>query len=303
MARYLFLTAMTLVTLAAKGANSDERPTPGGTLQLESALVTLIDQRDIPARVEGPLIEMDVREGQLVEIGQLLGRIEDTEPRLALNRTRLELEIARRQAESDVKVRVAKKARDFTLAEYQRAVESSEKYRKAVSETELEKLRIAAERSVLDVEQSEHELDTVRLSRQLKENERDVAALAVDRHKIVSPIAGMVVQLFRRPGEWVQPGTVVARIIRIDRLRVEAFVDGSQGSVGLLGRPVRLEVGSLGKDRTAVEGAVVFVSPEINPVNGQVRLWAEVDNPRQLLRPGSRGALIVGPASEGRLKN
>jgi len=38
-------------------------------------------------------------------------------------------------------------------------------------------------------------------------------------------------------------------------------------------------------------GKLAFVSPEVDPVNGQVRIWAEVENAEQSLRPGIRGTL------------
>lgn len=300
MRTFPLLVALASVSLTVPVGIAEEKPVAAGTLQFDSVLVTLIDQRDIPARVEGVLSVLNVQEGQMVEAGEVIAQVEDTEPRLTLNRTRLELEIARKQAQNDVKVRVAKKSRELTQTEYQRAVESAEKYRKAVSETEMDKLRLAAERSALEVEQSEHDLETTRLTQQLKETERDMATHAVDRHKLTSPLAGMVVQVHRRPGEWVQPGTVVARIIRIDRLRVEAFISASQVASDLLGRPVRLNVGLPGKGGVSVDGAIVFVSPEVNPVNGQTRVWAEVDNQKHRLSPGSRGTLIVGPSPAAR---
>jgi hypothetical protein len=42
----------------------------------------------------------------------------------------------------------------------------------------------------------------------------------------------------------------------------------------------------------------VFVSPEVNPVNGQVRVWAEVENRGLLLRPGLQAALTIHLAEE-----
>ena len=41
-------------------------------------------------------------------------------------------------------------------------------------------------------------------------------------------IAGVVVEIKRRKGEWVEPGETVIRILRIDSLRAEGFVDASQ---------------------------------------------------------------------------
>jgi macrolide-specific efflux system membrane fusion protein len=42
-----------------------------------------------------------------------------------------------------------------------------------------------------------------------------------------------------------------------------------------------------------VEGALRFVSPEIDPVTHQVRVWAEIDNRQLRLRPGQQGQLLI----------
>ena len=35
-----------------------------------------------------------------------------------------------------------------------------------------------------------------------------------------------------------------------------------------------------------VSGEITFVSPEVEPVNQQVRIWAEFENPEKHIRPG-----------------
>jgi macrolide-specific efflux system membrane fusion protein len=83
------------------------------------------------------------------------------------------------------------------------------------------------------------------------------------------------------------------RVLRVDRLRVEGFVPVKQLPGELEGRRVTLTVDLPGKPGAIFDGSVVFVSPEVNPVNGQVRVWAEVENPKLLLRPGIRGSLAI----------
>ena len=48
-----------------------------------------------------------------------------------------------------------------------------------------------------------------------------------------------------------------------------------------------------------VSGEVVHVSPEVDPVNGQVCVWAEVENSAMLLKPGMRGTMVIGPKADG----
>ncbi len=42
-------------------------------------------------------------------------------------------------------------------------------------------------------------------------------------------------------------------------------------------------------------GHIVFVNPEIDPLNSQVRVWAEVENPDLKLRPGMQATLTIEP--------
>jgi macrolide-specific efflux system membrane fusion protein len=309
-----FASVMILVLAAAAGqATPPESATSGtrksGTLKtaaekgtgdrtvIESALVTVIEEAEIPAQVEGLLAAVEVREGKLIEPGGVVARIEDAEVRLTHERARTEFDIARKQAENDLRVRVARKSTDVARAELRRAEESVEKVKKSVSDTELDRLRLAAEKAALEIDQAIHEQEVAGLTSRLKEIEMELARQAVDRRVLTSPISGMVVQVNRHQGEWVQAGKTVVRVLRVDRLRVEGFVAVKNLTGELGGRRVTLTVDLPGMPGTIFEGSVVFVSPEVNPVNGQVRVWAEVDNPKLLLRPGIRGSLTIHPAA------
>src|SRR5262245_2964816 len=283
-----------------KGASSrtaGDKPVSGaaadGATVIESALVTLIEQVEIPAKIEGVLSAVEVREGQMVEAGTVVARLEDTEARLTHDRAKTDFEIARKQATNDLKVRVARKSTDVARAEYKRAQESVEKYKKSVSDTELDRLRLAAERAELETEQAVHEQETAQLTSRLKEIEMELAWQAVERRALLAPISGMVVQVIPHQGEWIQAGKTAVRLLRVDRLRVEGFLSAKNLPGDLLGRRVTLAVDLAGKPGATFDGAVVFVSPEVNPVNGQVRIWAEVENKKLQLRPGLRGNLTI----------
>lgn len=285
-------SSLFLVVLAAAAGQA---PAKSERLEVDSALVTVIEEAEIPARVEGVLAAVSAREGRMVEAGANLARIEDAEVRLTYERSKIEHEIARKQAQNDLKLKIAKKAAEVARLELKRAVESVEKYKKSVSETELDRLRLAAERADLEVEEAVHEQETAALTASLKETEMELARQALERRAIASPLFGMIVQVHVHQGEWVQAGKTVARVLRVDRLRVEGFVSAKDLTGDLVGRRVTFSVDLPGRPAAEFEGAMVFVSPEVNPVNSQVRVWAEVDNKRLTLRPGLRGTLTVHP--------
>ena len=69
-------------------------------------------------------------------------------------------------------------------------------------------------------------------------------------------LAGMVVQIKRQRGEWVQPGDVVVRVVRLDRLRAEAFINAHEIGGDLVGRPVTLTVDLPGAAQSQFHGKV-----------------------------------------------
>ena len=268
---------------------------PAEPVKLESVLVTLIEQVEVPAQESGALAKMMVLEGNLVRMGDLLAKVEDTDVRLAEDKAKIELDIARSEAANDLKVRIAQKAHDVAQSELRRAKESVATYPKSVSGTEMDRLTLTADKTAFEVDQAKHEREITRLTLALKQNEVQQAQRKVARRQVFAPLDGMVVQIHRHPGEWVEPGEKVIRLVRLNRLRVEGFISSKEAARRLPGTRVQLVVDLPQKPQAHFEGGVTFISPEINPVNGQVRLWAEIDNRDLQLRPGMRGTLILPP--------
>ena len=79
----------------------------------------------------------------------------------------------------------------------------------------------------------------------------------------------------------------------MDRLRAEGLIDHQVVGNDATGTPVTLRVMLEEDSPTEFSGNVVFVNPEIDPVDGKVRIWAEIDNEGMQLRPGLRGDMFV----------
>ena len=245
---------------------------------------------------------------------------------------KLSQRIAAMKAANDVAVRHASKSRDTSKAEYDRAVQARKAFEKSISQTELDRLKLVLERNELEIEKAQFEKDLADLQQQIEESSiaeqdqiverlklsveqaqvqkevdaltRDVKARTLDQAKLQlarrslrSPLDGEVAEVFRHRGEWLEPGQRVMRIVRLDRLKVEGFVSSREITGSLRGASVRVRV-VLGDDEKAVivKGKIVFISSEIDPVNAQVRVWAEVENPDLLLRPGLPAEMVIDSA-------
>jgi macrolide-specific efflux system membrane fusion protein len=262
-------------------------------IEVEEVLLAPIQEVEVPAQEAGLLQRVLVAEGALVKQGDLLAQIDDTDAGLLKNRAEIELDNARRNAGNDVKVRVATKSAEVAQAELQRGLESQIRYPKSVSETEIDRLRLTAEHAKLQVEQAKYELETAQLALRVQENQLQQAARQVERRKILAPVSGRVVQVFRQPGEWVEPGQAIARVLRIDRLKAVGALEGGRLGSDPTGRPVTLRVDLPQRGPVEFPGRVTFVHSEVNPVNGQLDFWAEIENPNLQLRPGLRALLKI----------
>ena len=291
----VFLAAMVAMAAhdVARGAED---------IQVSSVLVKLLEQVDVPARDAGVLDEVKVHEGQMVVAGAALAQIEDADAKLEKRRAELELIAARKQADSDIKVRYAKKTLEVAESELRRAVDSEKRLPKSVSQSELEQLRLEVQRTALEIEDAQLELELAQTARELKENDLAIAELTIKQRRVVAPLAGFVAEISKHHGEWVQPGQTVLRILRLDRLRAEGLVNAQVVRGDLNGRRVKLTVHVNDQPPAEFTGKVVFVSPEIDPVNGQVRIWAEIENVALELRPGLHGSMVIegGSAETGR---
>jgi multidrug efflux pump subunit AcrA (membrane-fusion protein) len=269
----------------------------GEPVEVPNMVIRLVEQVDAPARETGPLAVVNVTEGQLVTAGTLLAQIEDSDANLALERTKIELDVARRNAENNIAVRFAKKSSEVARAELQRCVDSVKKSPRSVSDSEMDRLRLLVEKGDLEIEQAQRDFVSAASSRQIKENEYKVALEKLKRHRVSAPIAGVVVRVYRNCGEWVKPGEPVVRILRLDRLRAEGFLKARDLVPNLQGRAVKLMIDLPNDPGHEFPGKITFVDPEVDPVNSQVRVWVEVLNQDLRLRPGMQAKMVIAPVA------
>jgi macrolide-specific efflux system membrane fusion protein len=261
-------------------------------ITIDSVLLKVTDEAVVSPRESGLLAAIHVTEGQAVEQGQVLAQLEDTEARILRNRTDAERRLARKQVENDVDVRFAQKKLEVAQAELRRAKESIERYKKSVSESEMDRLRLAEQQAALELELARHELQVAALSVEIKESDFLLAEEKVHRCQIVAPISGVVAEIKRHRGEWVEPKQPLLRIVRVDRLRAECLLNGKAVTNDLVGAAVTLTA-DVGGKRQDFPGRLAFVSPELDSVNGQCRVWAEIENRGLLLRPGMQAAMVI----------
>lgn len=262
-------------------------------LEVESVVLRLQAEAEVPAQEAGLVTALAVREGQGVKQGELLAQIDDQVARLAAAAAQLQFEIAQAKATNDIRLRFSQKALEVSEAELRRSTESVERFPKSVSESQLDVERLTVQKNRLELEQAMHDQQVAMLEMKAKDHERTAAKAHVARRRIAAPFDGVVVQVLVRQGEWVEPGQQALRMVNVEHLKAEGFVPAQRASANLSGRPVKLTVDIGEKTAASFAGTIVFVSPEVDPITGQVRVWAEIDNKDGRLRPGQPARMTV----------
>ena len=266
---------------------------------LQDCTVAIIDDVQIPAEANGVLAALGVIDGQRVQDGtrvkkgQVIAQLDDRREKMALESTRLEAKKAKMQKDNTVDIRYSRAVAEVAKATFDKAVYAHNRVRDSVPEVERRRLELDWKRAVLQIEQSEKTKDIEQFDLELRIQEFRAAEDTLARRKIISPIDGVVVTLFPKVGEWIQAGDPVVRIISLDKLRVDGFINIRDFAPDqVLGRDVTVSVRLTDDNPATFSGVIAFVHPE-QQASGEYRVKAVVDNPDHRLRPGSVAQMTI----------
>lgn len=239
----------------------------------------------LTAAVSAEVIDVAVREGDLVNAGELLVRLDPSDTRLQLSQAeaRIGTELARHQANLEALPR-EQSLLALARKELSRARDLVNK--KLASQSTLDTARQAVDRQAIALSTretaiQEHDARMAELTAA-----RDQAQLDLDRTRVKAPFAGRIAKLLVSPGQRVRVGDGLMHIYDTDSLVVRAQIPNDQ----------------LGTVRDAMaNGASLTASGELDgrPLNAKLaRLAGEagagggvpglfrVDRPDAGVRPG-----------------
>lgn len=257
---------------------------------LKHCVVKLIDQVTVSVQEPGLVTALEVREGMMVSADSQVGRVSDSQSRMAKLVAEAEHKIAQDKAGNDIEIRYAESAAKVAEFEYRAGLQANQKAANSISQVKLQEMALSYEKAQRQIEQAQHNLQIFKEEAEAKRVEVDAAEDGVRRRQITSPIGGEVVEVPVHVGEWVKPGDPIFRVIRLDQLAVEGFLRAADYAPGdIVGKPVTVELVLAHGRPMQFNGKITFVHPEIDG-RGQFRIKAEVtnvaENGQYLLRPG-----------------
>lgn len=243
---------------------------------------------ELTSSVKGTVAAVHVREGDRVERGALLLVVDDRKAAALLDEAKsaaAAAEAALREVTAGPRSeerQVASAMRRKAEAEHERALDDLERKRRlfdaeAIPLVELkraeERFRVAREALAAASEEERkqvrgsraEQIERARAERLRAESAvRHADALLRDHH-VTSPIGGIVTDRFRDPGEGVDVGTPLLRIVDMDRLRIRAELEetdvgkvreGQKVDVTVDAQPGRVFTGSVTKTFPSVSKKV-----------------------------------------------
>ena len=300
------LLSLATILLFAASANAQQTPSIAGTeIRAENCFVQYINKSNVAAKAEGTLMELNFEEGATVNAGDVMAVIDDTAAKLALDLKKAEEKEAILNAANDVNLKDAVNSEELASSE---ATAYATMYReRAIPYWEKEKKRLEAERARLRIDLADMQKKIAEAQMLAKFSEVKIAEYELTRRQVTAPSTGFVEERIAQLGEWVQPGTPIATLIQMDKLRVEGDVDALRypGQI-VQGAPVKVLVYAQGPDNAekaiSFDAKLGFVSMEID-INNRYRVWVELDNNRTAngdwqLKPGMRAEIIIQKSAQ-----
>ncbi len=295
------ITTLSLLMAVALGGPLPQQeygtPTPAGMAKIQHCQVFLIQDVEVPAEQAGRLVRVDVRENDIVESGDLLAQIDDRQAQLQKTAAELERNAAQTRADDDIEVRFAIKSFELADAELTQDLDINRQSSGVIPMSEIRRKRLARHRAELQIDRSKLDLRVAQMTADVQQAAVLAAEDNILRRQINAPFKGVVIDVLKQEGEWVDIGEPVIRVIRMDRLRVDGFLDGKEfDPAELSDRQVTVMV-QLAHGRTEqFTGKVTFISPLVQAGN-HYRIRAEVENRQHkghwMLSPGMNATMMV----------
>lgn len=232
---------------------------------------------EVAANEMGTISKVEVVEGQTIQAGAILARLNDDVHTASVGMAREKLDSKGRLHSAQAELNVQQDRYLKLVGLFQRQNASQIEVDRAQSQLEVAKANL------------ESVQDDFRISS--FEYKRAVAQLEMRRLR--SPIDGVVTRIHKDSGEFVSASDpVVVSVVQLNPLKVTFSVPQSMTRRLSSGLHIDLEMGN---DRSSAAGVVEFVSPTTDAQSGTRRVTIRIDNSDQLWQSGD---VCVLPDSE-----
>jgi HlyD family secretion protein len=231
-------------------------------------------QVDVAAKYGGRIKEILAREGDLVEEGQILVKMDTSELQAELEKDKAKLAESQ-QAAAEVKTEITKDESQLSLADVEFKRTKTLLERKTVSREEYDRYRTRLETAKASLEGSKAKLNTANQSinaaaAQVKRTEATLADTTLK-----SPVKGRVLYRLAEPAEVVPLGGKILTLINLGDVYMEMYLPAQEAARVKIGADARIVLDA--RPEYAAQAKVSYVSPEAQFTPKQVETRSERD--------------------------
>lgn len=267
-------------------------------IKLRSPAEAVTDRKIVmKAEVPGVIKNLNVKESKHVKKGELLVELDDQEYRLSYEnaeamRLKAFSEMLVEQRFADVGDRNEKEQNSALSNAKMQYQEAGQQFQRGlISREEFEQRSRLYERAL--IESGERKDEVVAAMKGLTQAEISVkkAQLDLEKTKIKAPFPGIVADIQVSPGEHVSAGRELFTLVNISKIQVHASVLESEIGKMQVGREVDLKFSAYpGK---IFKGKVSAISPMVNPEYKTCKVFIDVENPKEELKPGMHAEVEI----------
>jgi len=221
-----------------------------------SGTLKAVNSAMVKARVSGELMDFTLREGDRVQQGQVVARIDPTEY------------LARqRQAQRQV---------DAAMAQVEVAQKQFDNNKALVDQGFISKTALDTSLSNLSGAKASHLAAVAAL---------DVTRKSVDDTTLKAPLPGLIAQRLAQPGERVGLDARIVEIVDLSQLEIEAAIPPADAAAVRIGQSARL---TLEGSSAIVQARVLRINPSAQAGSRSVLIYLGVKNSAEYRQPDSR---------------
>jgi len=247
----------------------------------------------VPALTGGKIINMNIKEGQLVEKGQLIAIVDTLE--LTINKD----QVAASLEELTVQTEIARTNLSRTDNDYKYVKDKYDRMDKLYKSNSIPKQSLDDVKNKFESVESaliaaKQNLKSIGAKRKQLEAQLKLMNKKINDANIISPFAGYITSKFFEAGEAIMPLNPVVEIINTQKMETDIFVSETQLPEINLGQEVTINIDGTDKELT---GKIDWISPEseftpktiLTPETRTSLVYAvkiAIDNPDGILKHG-----------------
>ena len=264
---FIFIVAL----MAQQTLNAQNAPPPSASnidMSKHEGIAIPSQQVELIAPFPGILQQIDVKEGDRVNQGQLLAKMDDRIQQFTVS-------LAQQQAESNAAIDRSQAALDEAQLVFDQTNQMVE--RRAASQFE-------ARRAEVLLAQAKADLDLARETKAQAQTNLLLEAQRLSQHRVEAPFAGQIIRIYTEPGETINDEDPILSMASLSPLEVNLYLPVALH--GQLQQGNNYTLNALTPINRPLTAKLVFIDPIIDSASETFRTLWTIENPDYTLPAG-----------------